>query len=145
MCIRDRLAQGLKEQGFEICSLSGVELWDDIWSKSEDIYKELKNVFIQKPTEKWQQLLDKWDIPAEPILTLEEAIKDEQIITRGYYTSTSENSEVRLPSAPFQMSQGGPVINRAPPTLGQDSREILRAIGMNENEIDLLFLERIVE
>ena len=87
----------------------------------------------------------KWDIPAEPILTLEEAIKDEQIITRGYYTSTSENSEVRLPSAPFQMSQGGPVINRAPPTLGQDSREVLRAIGMNENEIDLLFLERIVE
>ena len=140
-----KLAQGLKEQGFEICSLSGVELWDDIWSKSEDIYKELKNVFIQKPTEKWQQLLDKWDIPAEPILTLEEAIKDEQIITRGYYTSTSENSEVRLPSAPFQMSQGGPVINRAPPTLGQDSREVLRAIGMNENEIDLLFLERIVE
>ena len=44
------------------------------------------------------------DIPAEPILTLEEAIKDEQL-TRGYYKSTSENSEVRLPSAPFQMDK----------------------------------------
>ena len=43
------------------------------------------------------------------------------------------------------MSQGGPVINKAPPALGQDSREVLKAIGMNENEIDLLFLERIVE
>ena len=37
-----KLAQCLKEQGFEICSLSGVEVWDDVWSNSEDIYEELR-------------------------------------------------------------------------------------------------------
>ena len=78
-------------------------------------------------------------------MTLEEAIEDEQIKARGYYAVISENSNISLPSASFQMSEGGPVISRAPPALGQDSREVLRDAGFNENEIDRLFIDRVVE
>ena len=140
-----KLGQCLMEEGFRIPVMTDIAAWDDVWANSESIHKELKNVFIHKSTTAWQKLLEKWDIPAEPILTLEEAIEDEQIKARGYYSVISENSNISLPSASFQMSEGGPVISRAPPALGQDSREVLRAAGFNENEIDQLFIERVVE
>ena len=139
-----KLSQCLIEEGFDIPLIANIADWEDVWLNSKDIHKELENVFIRKSTREWQKLLDKWDVPAEPIMSLEEAIKDEQIKARGYYAVASENSDISLPSASFQMSKGGPVINRSPPALGQDSREVLKTAGLNENEIDWLFLKRVV-
>ena len=111
---------------------------------SDTISSEISEVLMQKSAAAWQKHFEFSDIPAERIATLEEAVSTNQISARGYFKPSPVDADITLPLAAYQMSQGGPKLTVAPPTLGQHSREILESAGLSAAEIDRLFAEGVV-
>lgn len=140
-----KLGACLSALGYDIPALSQVATWADIWANSDAIRVALQDVFIRRPAAEWQALLEEHDIPAERVQTLDEAIADAQIAESGYFTKSPANPDITLPLAGYRMSTGGPALTKAPPELGQDSRDILTEAGLASSEIDVLIEEGIVK
>lgn len=133
-----KLGTCLARLGHDIPALAGIFDWHDVWDKSDAIHAALQEVFLERPAAEWQRLLEKADIPAERILSLDEAIMAPQLAARGYFVASPADPDITLPLAGYRMSQGGPALHSAPPALGQDSRAVLAAAGLSQSEIAAL-------
>ncbi|MQY43970.1 CoA transferase [Epibacterium sp. SM1969] len=140
-----KLGRCLEDIGYPVPILSGITAWADIWANSDAIRVALQDIFIRQSAAKWQVHLEGWDIPAERVATLSSAIAEAQVSARGYFSKSPANPEITLPLAGYKMSAGGPDLTLAPPSLGQDSREILEQAGLKASEIDALVQEGIVK
>ena len=134
-----RLGACLAALGHPVSVLSQINDWADIWANSGAIRTALQDVLIRDSAAGWQVHLEEWDIPSERVVTLDEAVADAQVSARGYFTPSPADPQVTLPLAGYRMSNGGPVLTDAPPTLGQDSRDVLAQAGLSAVEIDALF------
>ncbi len=102
---------------------------------SDTMSSEISEVLMQKSAAAWQKHFELSDIPAERVVTLEEAVATNQISARGYFKTSPVDADITLPLAAYQMSQGGPKLTVAPPILGQHSRKILESAGLSAGEI----------
>lgn len=140
-----KLGACLAALGHDIRLLTQIREWQDIWDNAEAIQVALKDVFILRASSEWQALLEAADVPAERIVTLDEAVVSPQLAARGYYVPSPADPGVKLPLAGYRMSIGGPALRHAPPELGQDSREVLTDAGLPADEIDQLINVGIVK
>jgi len=107
---------------------------------------ELETVFTTRSTESWVQLLNDAGIPAGPILDVTQMHNDEQALARDMVTDVDHPlaGRVKTLGAPvkFHGTPGG--VNRAAPTLGQHSLEVLVEIGYSQTEVQQLVDEGVV-
>jgi crotonobetainyl-CoA:carnitine CoA-transferase CaiB-like acyl-CoA transferase len=86
-------------------------------------------------------------VPAEQVLTAERMYDIPQLDARGYYQEVEHpvTGPHRYPGWPFTMTPGPSRHHRfAPPTLGQHNEEILRGLGLTDDELDDLHARRII-
>ena len=77
-------------------------------------------------------------IPAEHVLTADRMYEIDQLDERGYYQKLEHpiTGEHRYPGWPFRITPGPGEHHRIPPpTLGQHNEEILRGLGLTDEEI----------
>jgi len=102
----------------------------------ERVRDELESVFDQRPRERWVERLAEADVPAGPVLTVEEAFDDDHLRVRDVVGDV----DGRLRRAAFPVeSTDEPARTDAPaPALGEHTDEILRAVGYSDGRIERL-------
>jgi crotonobetainyl-CoA:carnitine CoA-transferase CaiB-like acyl-CoA transferase len=93
----------------------------------------LTEIMLTRTADEWEAFLQARHVPAARVRTMEEAIADPQLATRGIIHRHAADAAVAagikggfgVPLAAFTFAHGGPRIDAPPPTLGQHNEEIL--------------------
>ena len=114
---------------------------------AKEFIEEMDKAFSQHTMAEWGEKLDAQDLIWSPVQNLKEVSKDKQAIAGGAFSEVedqgcSENYSTVSSPVKFHNSDDGP---KGPaPKLGQDNFEVLKGIGINEEEINSLIDDGIV-
>jgi crotonobetainyl-CoA:carnitine CoA-transferase CaiB-like acyl-CoA transferase len=97
----------------------------------------------------WLSRLEEIGVPAGPVNDLQQVFDSEQVAVRGMRIALEHASagtgQVELIGNPIKLSDTPVMYRTAPPTLGQDSRRILRDLaGLSDADIEILIKNGIV-
>jgi crotonobetainyl-CoA:carnitine CoA-transferase CaiB-like acyl-CoA transferase len=98
-----------------------------------------------RTTQEWLDVLEKADVPAGRVHTLESLAADEHLAEVGFFRRVEHPVEGEIVDLAFpnRFSAGGREDFRPAPLMGGDSVEILREIGYRNEEIDELVRSRV--
>jgi crotonobetainyl-CoA:carnitine CoA-transferase CaiB-like acyl-CoA transferase len=98
---------------------------------------ELRALFRTKPRDEWVRLLQSDDVCAGPVLTLEETLRDPQLVHRGAFGEVTHPKLGPLPqlACPVKLSESPGRMQTAPPALGADTDAILGELGYDAAQI----------
>jgi crotonobetainyl-CoA:carnitine CoA-transferase CaiB-like acyl-CoA transferase len=91
--------------------------------------------------------LFRYHVPAEQVMTPDRMYDLSQLDERGYYESVEHpvTGPHRYPGWPFSITPGPSRHHRsAPPTLGQHNGEVLRELGVTDDELEELRARRVI-
>jgi len=110
------------------------------------IDKEIQDVIGTKKVEEWLEKLLSSNIPASAVNSVESALSDEQTLANDMVVSVnhSEAGVLKMLGVPYRFSDTPATINKAPPLLGEDNREILQSIGYDNDQIDSLIKSEVI-
>ena len=92
----------------------------------EPLRRELTALFKSKPRDEWIALAGDQDTCLGPVLSPEEALRNEQVLARKLVTSVGGKPAF---ASPLQFLDASPADTGAPPKLGQHTAEVLTAAG----------------
>ena len=101
----------------------------------------------KRTSDQWMNCLKKIGVPCGPINTVEEVFEEPQIKHREMLIKLShtEAGEIPLVANPLNMSATPPAYSKAPPTLGEDTVDVLsRVLSKTASEIVQLKENKIV-
>jgi formyl-CoA transferase len=95
------------------------------------LYAILNERFATAPREHWLQILREQDVPSASLLNLKEVFEDPQVNHLGMLLEMVHPSKgkVRLVGSGIRMSETPPQMTLPPPTAGEHTGEILKALG----------------
>lgn len=103
----------------------------------------LKEVFLTRTADEWQDFLRRHRVPAGRVRTLEDALADPQLAARGVLQRSpaplGREGHHDVPVAPFLMTGGNPEVGRPAPAIGEHSDEILEEAGFTRQEIEEMY------
>ena len=151
------LAVGNDKQFSQLANLLGHPEWlsdqrfqtNSARIKNRDLVDKMIGIeAIKYPTSSLIKLLMNCGIPVGQVKSVHEALNSDQATANRMVTQIDHpliGSYLTL-GIPVQLSQTPGEIYKAPPTLGQHTREILKDyLGLNTSEIDSLYLENVVK
>ncbi len=139
-----KLAALLEELSHPIPALASIEDWSDVWAIPAATKLELGAIFAQKTADEWVALLRSADIPAQRVNTLAEAMVLPQVAARGYFQPSPTDENIQLPTVAFSMTNGGGILQSAPPRHGEHTRSVLSGMGLKEDQIKQLYEQGII-
>ena len=100
----------------------------------------LTESFKQGGTSDWLARLEAAGIPAGPVLSIGDMLKDPQVLARDMVVEVEHSrlGPVKALGSPVKFSKTPTEIKRGAPLLGEHTREILDEYGYNDSEIDAL-------
>ncbi len=101
----------------------------------------LEAVVRERPMAFWAEQLEAAGVPCGPINSIAQALADPQIVARGVQVTRPHPTAGTVPlvASPIVVDGQRMAADRAPPLLGEHSREVLRDwLGMAEAEIDAM-------
>jgi len=103
----------------------------------DEIVKILSDLFSNRRTSEWLQIIGEAGIPCGPIQTIPQVLADAQVEARGMITSVPhpDITNLRMPACPMKLYGTPPTIRSHPPALGEHNDEILLELGFNSSEI----------
>ena len=95
--------------------------------------EQLAPIFRAGKRDDWLRRLIAKDVPAAPINTLDEVFADPQVKTYGFPIEVEhpQMGKMQLIGNAVDMSRTPPTIDRPPPVLGEQTEEILSALGLD--------------
>lgn len=100
----------------------------------------LTESFKQGSTSDWLSRLETAGIPAGPVLSIGDMLKDPQVLARDMVVEVEHSrlGPVKALGSPVKFSHTPTAIKRGAPLLGEHTREILGEYGYSDSEIDSL-------
>lgn len=100
----------------------------------QELIAQMQQVFDKKTRQHWLSLLESVGVPCGSINTVDEALNLEQVLHRQMVVDFDE-SRVRVLGNPIKLSQTPVVYQTPPPSLGQNTEEIMKKLGYDELQI----------
>jgi crotonobetainyl-CoA:carnitine CoA-transferase CaiB-like acyl-CoA transferase len=112
----------------------------------DEVYGYLAGVLATRTTAEWMAAFTKADIPAAMMNSLDDVLGDEHLKAIGYFTTTDHPSEgpIREIAIPTEWSVSQPASTRHAPRLGEHTLEVLREVGISEQTMDELLVQRVI-
>ncbi|TAN27582.1 MAG: CoA transferase [Castellaniella sp.] len=132
---------------FAIPELSKIDQ-SEATQRRDEIKRLLDQVTPTKSTAQWLDVCKKYDVWCAPVLTYHSLVEDPQFRYLDFLHTVlhPKVGEVHMIRSPLRLS-GSPLSalpNNAPPTLGQNTDELLMEIGLDAADIRLLRHEGVV-
>jgi formyl-CoA transferase len=108
--------------------------------RRERLLAELEPVVRARPVSFWVEQLEAAGVPCGPINNIAQAFADPQVAARSLRIDLPHPlaGSIPLVANPIKLSATPPTYERAPPTLGQHTDEVLRECGLDQAEIERL-------
>jgi crotonobetainyl-CoA:carnitine CoA-transferase CaiB-like acyl-CoA transferase len=100
----------------------------------------IEQALAAKSATEWTDRLTEAGVPVGPILTVPETVTHPQILAREMVVDLPHTTEgtIRTLGSPLKLSGTPPTLRHASPTHGEDTADILAAMGLSDDEIALL-------
>lgn len=104
------------------------------------VYGYLAELFREKTTAEWLELLEGADVPSLAMHTLETVLQDPHLVATGFFSTLEHPTEgtVRSMRMPATWQRNNPGIRRLAPTLGEHTREVLGQMGYSDSQIEAM-------
>ena len=115
--------------------------------RRREIFEYFRSRFMTKDRDEWVGILDRSDVPAGPVNSLEEVFRDPQINDRRMVVESFHSvlGKIRQLGAPIKFS-GTPCEAQSPaPIYGMHTVEILEDLGYSKERIGKLRGDGIIE
>ena len=150
------LAANTDEQFLNLCdALNTIKTFDKKkWKfekhrvqNQEELRKEMQEIFNLKTAEELEELLNKFKVPAGKLRSLKEAVSEEQFEERKLWNKINIRAIGQgffVPSLGFKVNESSVVPDIPPPSLGQDTEEILKLLKYTDEQIKKFKRNKIV-
>ena len=117
-----------------------VEEWKTAKGRSDDrtrLNAAITEVFRQKPSEHWIDLLERIGIPCGPINKVDQVFADPQVqhLKMAMPVTIPGRGQTNLVSTAINIEGHDSQVRRIPPKLGEHSAEILREHGYSDDDV----------
>jgi crotonobetainyl-CoA:carnitine CoA-transferase CaiB-like acyl-CoA transferase len=101
------------------------------------IRSDLQDIFVKKTRDEWVREFDGLDVCLGPVNTVEEALSDPQVVSRGMVVEVEHPEIGMVPQIgiPIKLSESKGEIRKPAPGFGQDTEEILKELGFGKELI----------
>jgi crotonobetainyl-CoA:carnitine CoA-transferase CaiB-like acyl-CoA transferase len=116
-------------------------------SNRRDLIAQLRDITRTRTTAEWIDLLELVSVPCGPINTIANVFADPQVQARGMQMQMDHptTGSIDLVASPIRLSDTPVRYHRAPPVLGQDTREVLKDyLNMTELTMNELFAQGVL-
>lgn len=105
--------------------------------EQDAVIREVRAVFRRKTLAEWLTILDHHRTCVAPVNTLDETLEDPQVRERGLWFRARHPGDGEIPQQafPIKCSEDQPGWRSHPPLHGEHTGEVLRKIGLSEEEI----------
>jgi crotonobetainyl-CoA:carnitine CoA-transferase CaiB-like acyl-CoA transferase len=116
------------------------ERFSSIKARSKDIntlYNLVRKSVVKKTNKEWVEVLQKAEIPFGVVNRLEDLKDDPQLKSLDFFREYNHPTEGKLeiPDSAFRYNRHSLPVRRHQPKLGEQSKEILKEAGFNNDEI----------
>ncbi|MEW2918604.1 CoA transferase [Ruegeria sp. ANG10] len=106
---------------------------------------ELEKTLRKRSANEWVGELNALGVPAGQVLTVPQALSDDQLAGRGLIGSLSvQGEELKLTGSPVVMDGQRKMPQASPPELGADNTLVWSELGLSTTEIDTLMKEGVI-
>jgi|LDZU01.1.fsa_nt_gi crotonobetainyl-CoA:carnitine CoA-transferase CaiB-like acyl-CoA transferase len=114
--------------------------------KAKKTIEHVSEILLTRSRDEWMKLLENVDCCCEPVNNFEEAFNHPQIKHRNMFVEMDHPTEgiICQINFPAKFSKTPAEIRTPPPSLGQNTEEILGDLGICKKEIDLLKRKKII-
>lgn len=113
---------------------------------ADALQADIEAVFTSHPTAHWVEALDAAAVPGGPVYSYQQVFDDPHVKARAMVVEMEHPimGTIKTFGSPVKSSGELVSIRRAAPWLGQHSEEIVRSVGIAEDEVKSLFDEAII-
>lgn len=118
----------------------------DRMANLDELEREIETVTTTKTTDEWIEIVDAAGVPCGPVLTYDQTLQDPQIVDRGMITEVEHPiiGPMRMISPPTKFSNLEYKVRRPAPWVGQHTSEVLREVGIADDELSRLYEEGVI-
>jgi crotonobetainyl-CoA:carnitine CoA-transferase CaiB-like acyl-CoA transferase len=113
-----------------------------------ELRDELEIALQSKSADEWCEILNSVDVPSGPVYSVSQALAQSQIADRGFvgeFTNVDGvDRDLHLVRTGIKINGADPHVDFPPRTLGADTSDVLREIGLTDEQIASLRLDKAI-